>query len=173
MITIIMYPRLNLDLGFGLPHFGLMHLVATNLLLWIKTVIKESFLEIQEAEEKAHEELRVQRHAEDQRTESSCLSKEEDNFIFAVVRESSPILFAFIIEFALIGATVFYNMWHHVQPYNKEGLKHSEKPLEKPHIREVLTKTDWSQSSFGAGSGLETAHCIVYSQNLSVYEANN
>ena len=42
------YPRLNLDTGLGGPHFGLMHLVATNLILWVRTVIKESMLEYAE-----------------------------------------------------------------------------------------------------------------------------
>ena len=156
MITIILYPRLNLDLGFGLPHFGLMHLVATNLILWIKTVIKESILEYHEAIHELDEENNVNPHAEDQHANSSCLStpNEEYDYIFAVVRESSPILFAFIIEFALIGATVFYNMWHHVAPYTKVGPKLIENPHAKPNIRAVMTKTDWSHSAFGAGAGL-------------------
>ena len=52
MITIIMYPRLNICLGNGLPHFGLMHLLATNIIIWMRTVIKESIHEYHVAEEK-------------------------------------------------------------------------------------------------------------------------
>ena len=52
MITIIIYPRLNISVGNGLPHFGLMHVLATNLIIWMRTVIKESIHEYHEAEEK-------------------------------------------------------------------------------------------------------------------------
>jgi len=157
MLTIILYPRLNLDLGFGIPHFGLMHLVATNLIIWIKTVIKESILEFHEAEEKAHEEDEDHSlHLNVNTSHSSCtpLPSEEDDYMFAIVRGSSPILFAFIIEFVLIGATVFYNMWHHVGPYSSADSKYSEKLPEKPNIRAVISKTDWSYSAYGAGCGL-------------------
>ena len=47
-----MYPRLNISLGNGLPHFGLMHVVATNLIIWMRTVIKESIHEYHVAEVK-------------------------------------------------------------------------------------------------------------------------
>eukprot|EP00092_Neocalanus_flemingeri_P015108 GFUD01016321.1.p1 GENE.GFUD01016321.1~~GFUD01016321.1.p1 ORF type:complete len:518 (+),score=114.00 GFUD01016321.1:44-1597(+) len=156
MMTIIVYPRLNLDLGYGVPHFGLMHLVATNLIIWIKTVIKESILEFNEAEEKNHEDDQVLDPSEHLNTNSSCTVThiEEDDYMFAIVRGSSPILFAFIIEFALIGATVFYNMWLHVQPYSQANSKCSEKLPEKPNIKAVLSKTDWSHSSYGASTGL-------------------
>ena len=161
MITIIWYPRLNLDQGNGIPHFGLMHLVATNMIIWINTVIKESIMEFEEAEEKDGEDATgflsepLYQHLINN-TEDSCspLSNSED-YMYSIVRGSSPILFAFIIEFVLIGATVFYNMWHHVKPYNIENttnLKH-----ENPHIREVLLKTDWSHSLHGSKAGLVVA----------------
>lgn len=156
MLTIILYPRLNLDQGFGIPHFGLMHIVSTNLILWIKTVIKESILEFHEAIEKEDEEGEAHGsdHGHLNATESSCkLVAEEDDFMYSIVRGSSPILFAFIIEFALIGATVFYNMWNHVKPYNIVGTKHLEKLPEKPNFKAVIAKTDWSHSIYGVGIG--------------------
>ena len=36
------YPRMKISLVGGLSHLGLMHLVATNLVLWMRTVIRES-----------------------------------------------------------------------------------------------------------------------------------
>ena len=34
--------------------FGTMHVFCTNVILWIRTLIKESLLEIDESEEEAH-----------------------------------------------------------------------------------------------------------------------
>ena len=44
MVTVIFLPRLNLYVGWGGPHFGLMHLVATNVIAWIWHVLKVSQL---------------------------------------------------------------------------------------------------------------------------------
>ena len=57
MITIILYPRLNIHYGYGIPHFGLMHLLATNLIIWMRTVIKESIHEYHIAEEKLEDHV--------------------------------------------------------------------------------------------------------------------
>jgi len=135
------------------PHFGLMHLVSTNLIIWIKTVIKESILEFNEAQEKAEKDSDHHHLVEQHHGNASDISPAED-YIFKIVRGSSPILYAFIIEFALIGATVFYNMWHHVHPYKKTGMKFDGKLPEKPHMKAVIAKTDWSHSIFGVGTGL-------------------
>ena len=48
---------------------------------------------------------------------------------------------------------MFYNMWHHVKPYNMENTRREER-LEKPNIKAVMLKTDWSHSLVGAGTGL-------------------
>ena len=42
MLTVrhLLCPRMNLRYGRGLPHLGLMHLVATNLVIWVRTVIR-------------------------------------------------------------------------------------------------------------------------------------
>ncbi len=77
--VIFVYPRLNLGISpaidrcakrlslfpplclrkfcsqFPFSRFGLMHLVATNIILWIRTLLKESLHEISESEEEAHE----------------------------------------------------------------------------------------------------------------------
>ncbi len=34
--------------------FGTMHLVGTNIVIWLRTLFKESLLEIDESEEEAH-----------------------------------------------------------------------------------------------------------------------
>ena len=35
---------MNLRYGRGLPHLGLMHLVATNLVIWVRTVIRSALI---------------------------------------------------------------------------------------------------------------------------------
>ena len=42
MIAVILCSRIKIDQGWGAPHFGCMHLVATNLITWVWTVCKES-----------------------------------------------------------------------------------------------------------------------------------
>jgi len=114
-----LYPRLNLDQGYGIPHFGLMHIVSTNLILWIRTVVRESIMEFHEANEKAKEHdseshlsiepIHAEKHLSRMHYEQSCQPLAEHNsHMYRILRASSPILFAFIIEFSLIGATVFF-----------------------------------------------------------------
>ena len=156
MITIIMYPRLNICHGHGLPHFGLMHLLATNLIIWMRTVIKESIHEYHVAEEKIedhhanvnegshnnviaqsihtdvegddhgdivshiiHKRYSEHYHADhahiEHFTPESCMEMyHDDDFVSDVLKASSPFLYAFIIEFSLVGGTVFYNTWNNV-----------------------------------------------------------
>ena len=141
--TIVTFPRLNLDPGLGVPHFGLMHLVATNVVLWIRTVIKESMMEFEELEEEEglKEENIIETSSEEQ---GVC---DQNHFVSELLRASTPILFAFIIEFALIGATVFYNMWHHVLPHEQADTAYDQLSY-KPNIIEfILKKTLLSFSS--------------------------
>ena len=42
MAAVILCSRIKIDQGWGAPHFGCMHLVATNLVTWVMTVYKES-----------------------------------------------------------------------------------------------------------------------------------
>ena len=53
---VFVYPRLNIDINKAVDRFGLMHLVATNIILWLRTLMKESLHEIAESEEDAHAE---------------------------------------------------------------------------------------------------------------------
>lgn len=142
------YPRLNLDPGLGVPHFGLMHLVATNCVIWIRTVIKESLIEFEELEK---EERLNEGEMESTEEFGPC---EENTFLSDLLRASTPILFAFIIEFALIGATVFYNMWHHVQPHEQADTAFDQLSY-KPNIKEfILKKTDWKNTFYGGIAGI-------------------
>ena len=37
------------------------------------------------------------------------------------VLQSSPFLFCFIVEFSLVGSTVFYNTWHNVHTLTRSA----------------------------------------------------
>ena len=102
-----------------------MHVVATNIILWFRTLIKESIEEIWEYEvEETH-------HFRDLNSESKCdfilermkLMEAHEQYCVAFSREflpenilgvTSPYLYPFIIEFSLIGASVFYIMSNHI-----------------------------------------------------------
>ena len=71
-------------------------------------------MEFAELEKEEHYHV-VRRSDED----DICDHSEHFTVIYSYLRASTPILFAFIIEFTLIGATVFYNMWTHVESFKK------------------------------------------------------
>ena len=197
MITIILYPRLNICLGNGLPHLGLMHLLATNLIIWMRTVIKESIHEFHVAEEKLenhhqdindgsfdnviaqsiHDDINGdaradsfmhaihKRYSEHHHTDhahiehftpESCMEMyHDDDFVSDVLKASSPFLFAFIIEFSLVGSTVFYNMWnnvHLIKP-DDESEKVPTIAVQRPNLCATLAKTNWSNSTLGTLCG--------------------
>nr|CAD7432807.1 unnamed protein product [Timema monikensis] len=86
MYFIFMNSRLNIHRFKVLARFGLMHIVATNLCVWIRTLVLESLKEITAYQTKKFGEL----------------------------FDSAPYLFPFIIEYSLIGAAVIYVMWRHI-----------------------------------------------------------
>ena len=110
-----------------------MHVVATNVILWIRTLIKESLHEIVESEKilgeinwvhaAAHAgggskagdgcNLFFDRIREAEEDDEAC--KDSRNEILGeALHESSPYLFPFVIEYVLIGASVLFVMWRHV-----------------------------------------------------------
>ena len=149
VVVVILYPRLNINLGHGLPHFGLMHLVATNLVIWLRTVIKETLHQMEanhftQKEKPEHGHHSDSSHHGGHKPESShhaatdldlCREKyHDDDFVSGVLNASSPFLYAFIIEFSLVGGTVFYNTWNNI---------HQLKGYEVPSslVRKVVSKT--------------------------------
>ena len=52
---VITYPRLNIHYGGGLPHFVMMHLIATNLIIWVRSLMVSTFHEF-------HDELSGRNH---------------------------------------------------------------------------------------------------------------
>ncbi|KAK8730840.1 hypothetical protein OTU49_007966 [Cherax quadricarinatus] len=117
MYFIFMNARLNIHKFKFLARFGLMHIVATNLCVWVRTLVRESLKEINE--------FRVaQGHkGEDYMILASGWANEEDivnrtcervEIMGSIVSDSAPYLYPFIVEYSLIGAAVLYIMWKHI-----------------------------------------------------------
>lgn len=183
VLTIVRYPRLNINKFPLVAKFGLMHLVTTNAIIWIHTTVKESINELVEAEEQELEyfETREEEGLESETKSESCTvmymkklveehhndckqDKYFNNFLGDTLQTASPFLFAFIIEFTLIGATVFFTTWAHVGPPPTEPV---DKKLHKPKPRAYISNTDWSHSLAGFLLGLFLA--IINFVNLGVF----
>lgn len=158
-IAIIFFPRLKIHYSGGLAHFGLMHVVATNMVIWMRTVIKESlhgFHEVSQHEEKHTE------HEEEKEYSSlyeKCLDKyHAEDFVTKVLKTTSPYLMAFIIEFSLVGCTVFYNTWSSVHIQNSVDPVAVKKQRKESRVNPEATmaKINWGNSARGAMVG-----CIV------------
>ena len=120
----------------------MMHIVATNMCIVIRTLVKESAKEI------VHPDERHEHHVNGNLT-VNCTRKE---IIGETMEHASVYLFPFIIEYSIIGSAVMYSMWSNIGK-NPEYVivgADGDGGVRKPH-REPL---DWSSSSFGLFTGL-------------------
>lgn len=169
--VIFTYPRLNLLWHQLINKYGTMHIVATNIILWIRTLIKESLEEIAEIEHE-HEsarsinesEMQTLGHAHNEcnqflesikkseHAEEACLEFKND-ILGKAIERTTPYLYPFIIEFALIGASVTFIMSSHIgkRPAHPEVVPNR---VRKPNIKKFLEKKDFSHSLKGIIAGL-------------------
>eukprot|EP00088_Acartia_fossae_P065240 TRINITY_DN8043_c0_g1_i2.p1 TRINITY_DN8043_c0_g1~~TRINITY_DN8043_c0_g1_i2.p1 ORF type:complete len:570 (+),score=103.47 TRINITY_DN8043_c0_g1_i2:59-1768(+) len=166
MVVVIFHPRLNLRFEHGLSQLGLMHLILTNAIMWIRTIIKESmleFYEVMEMESKDVDQLKeaLQKnftieHLQDisrSVTKSGgylCYEDLEDNFptMYNFLQNWTPTLFPFIIEFSLIGCTLFFSMWNYVHLDKDVSIRrYAVNP------REFLRSLDFTHSWMGFSLG--------------------
>ena len=164
-VTVVMFPRLNIVQFPALAKFGLLHLVTNNVIIWIFAIVQESIHEIHEAveheEEASHHENVVSEHHEE------CKKEEHfNNFLGDTLKTVSPILFPFLIEFVLIGATIFYEMWHHVGPYPGPD-KLADSRIHKPHPRTYISKINTKHSLLGFFLGIFVA--VINFVNLGIF----
>ena len=94
-----------------------------------------------------------------------CTDKyHDDDFVSDVLNQSSPFLFCFIVEFSLVGSTVFYNTWNNVHTLTLAEVDTSAtrtaaaemrtNSVRKPNLCATLAKTNWSHSTMGTMSGV-------------------
>jgi len=161
-ITIVVFqPRLNLRFEHGVSQIGLMHLILTNAIMWIRTIVKESMLEFYEVMESNMKEQQKENvtgiEEEIDIAESTkntgylCYEDLENNNpgFSDFVSDWTPTLFPFIIEFSLIGCTMFFSMWKYVH-VDKD---HSDKRYEM-NPREFMKSLDFTHSVRGFILGL-------------------
>jgi len=122
---IFYYPRLNLSISPVIDRFGTMHLMATNLSLWIHIVIKESILEIGHIED-GHATRCSGGYAEDGDCPPPCDGLDSAILGDQTLAYVNPYLFPCAIEFALIGACFFIAMSKNIGkiPQGKSGDLH-------------------------------------------------
>ena len=94
--------------------FGCMHLLATNLNLWLHIVVKESIVEIDHAQHEDDEGGHKLRFDSDDDGPPSCDGLNSEILGLETISEINIYLYPFAIEFALIGAILFFTMYRKV-----------------------------------------------------------
>lgn len=104
-----------------------MHLVATNIIIWIRTLVKESLEEIEEYEESETQhgtilrtesaeqcDFLLERMKVMEKMTENCKEFSRNFLRDDILTLTSPYLYPFIIEYSLIGASVAYIMSNHI-----------------------------------------------------------
>ena len=125
LISFIDLLNANLPILFRI---GTMHVVATNIVIWIRTLIKESLEEIEEYEvelpkhmeslenidDKQNCDILLERMLQMEQMKEVCREHSRNFLPNDILSKSSPYLYPFIIEYSLIGASVAYIMSNHI-----------------------------------------------------------
>ncbi|CAH2979551.1 unnamed protein product [Chilo suppressalis] len=135
MYFIFMNSRLNIHRFKVIARFGLMHVVATNICVWIRTLVLESLKEITDYHVKnplglpGEGALGTNNSTEifesfDNLNPAALIANIDNTTVCGrnpimgtIVSDSAPYLYPFIIEYSLIGAAVIYVMWKHIGRY--------------------------------------------------------
>ncbi|XP_050038568.1 proton channel OtopLc isoform X1 [Dermacentor andersoni] len=171
MYFIFMNARLNIHKFKVVARFGLMHVVATNICVWIRTLGKETLQEINEhhlrnGRGSTLEELilpfRVQRSRFSQENASQNFTNpcEKQDIMGTIVSDSSPFLYPFIVEYSLISAAVLYVMWKNI---GKDPVYHVENShddgISRTSSLQAGSKVNCTGSSKGLFFGLLVLVC--------------
>ncbi|XP_071043345.1 proton channel OtopLc isoform X2 [Parasteatoda tepidariorum] len=156
MYFIFANARLNIHKFKVLARFGLMHVVATNICVWIRTVGKETLQEIVKhhlSQERGHpsslEELILPFRENYIKNNSNPCQKQD--IMGSIVSDSSPFLFPFIVEYSLIGAAVLYVMWKNI---GKDPVFHGNQEFEDGLSRASSVQTLPKMNCAGSSKGL-------------------
>jgi len=179
-VVIVMLPRLKMALVGGLPQLGLMHLVATNLVLWMRTVIRESIHEfhvrllpafhVLESEDHGHhgghsgdgdhhQSLNFKLY--NNQIELCMKMYADDDFVTSILKSSSPFLYAFIVEFSLVAVTFFFSTWTTVGCIDRKEMESALASRRYPDFYGTLQKVDWSHSTLGFVAGILVVSATV------------
>ncbi|XP_064482142.1 proton channel OtopLc-like isoform X4 [Ornithodoros turicata] len=161
MYFIFMNARLNIHKFKVVARFGLMHVVATNICVWIRTLGKETLQEINEhhlrnGRGSTLEELllpfrgltSLAENATSRNLSNPC---EKQDIMGTIVSDSSPFLYPFIVEYSLISAAVLYVMWKNI---GKDPVYHVENSQEDGISRTSSLQAGSKVNCTGSSKGL-------------------
>ena len=126
MVAVILCSRIKIDEGWGVPHFGCMHLVATNLVTWVLSVYKESEHVMHLAEDiktcvkfgERSSNNGTSHHDDDHHRRRRAADENSDCAPLSATFEE--IFYPFQIEFVLIGKLFFSSQ--NLTIYNRGGI---------------------------------------------------
>ena len=104
--AIILCSRMKLKPGWGAPYFGLMHMVATNLVAWAWAVYEESLHISHESIGKFAGQCSVGRQGYDVGRQRNKRAADSSSDCQPLSKASEPYYYPFLIEFVLIGEHV-------------------------------------------------------------------
>lgn len=126
MYFIFTYSRLMINKFKLIARIGLMHLVGTNICVWIRTLGKETLQELKATTSHSFlEELILPLRTEmrpfnrtnatlafnEMNTSNPC---QKEQIMGSILADTSPYLYPFIVEYSLIGAAFLYVMWSNI-----------------------------------------------------------
>ena len=156
MVAVIICSRVKLDRGWGGAHFGCMHLLATNMVIWVWAVYEESkhLAHVADVCNTTPTNATGAAYAPGSQVPAVTGKQEhhrskraaEGNPCREFSSKASEFFFPFIIEFVLIGVTVFLNTWRAIgDPEHKD-----RKSRTNPHPISYLAGLDFSRTRWGA-----------------------
>ena len=144
MYFIFLNQKMNIYKNRFLSRFGLMHMIATNLCVWLNVLILETNHEIVDLHLNSHHDRR-DAHQTYQETESHTNQtgflfsptafdlnhlisqcQRNNNIMSNLLAKSGPFLFPCTIEYTLICAAVLFAMWKNI-PEEHEHYKHHKR----------------------------------------------
>ncbi|CAG0882651.1 unnamed protein product [Darwinula stevensoni] len=156
MYFIFMNAKLNIHKFKIVARFGLMHVIGTNICVWLRTLFREGLRDVT-----GHNTDKGIGPSEDQmilvggnrsmevlmETNASCA---RNNIVGNIRSDSAPFLYVFPVEYSLIGIAILFIMWRHIGP-SKARSTDDDWSREK---RRMVGRVDCVGASYGLFLGL-------------------
>ncbi|XP_064622432.1 proton channel OtopLc-like [Lineus longissimus] len=169
------HSKISINHHKALSRFGLMHLVATNVGVWLQTLVRESVHSSHHQEShdnEVHDDViggnvttahdRVRREAQGNVDighfpNSSCAGPPT---LGAIMSVATPFLYPFVIEYSLIAAVATYVIYTNIGLAKKSSQEETMTPLDLMG-REINLKTGFSVDCHRSSKGLFLGIAIV------------
>ena len=122
MYFVFLNHKMNIYRRKFATRLGLMHLIATNLCVWLKVLVLETWHELHHSERREGAVHDMYTNLVQVRDANSLVitdlgaegEESRGQVLHRLVEDSAPFLFPCTIEFSLISAAVLFIMWRHV-----------------------------------------------------------